>query len=62
MVYVDFMTANDEVRRSVVELSLEARKQRERAFWELVERFRVSHEHTDVKQLGEELGRFVFGE
>ena len=46
----------------LVELGLEARKQKERAFFELAERFRDSKDPQEVKQLGDELGRFVFGE
>ena len=46
----------------LVELGLEARKQKEKAFFELAERFRDSKDPEEVKQLGDELGRFVFGE
>ena len=46
----------------LVELGLEARKQKEKAFFELAGRFRDSKDPEEVKQLGDELGRFVFGE
>jgi hypothetical protein len=46
----------------LVELGLEARKQKEKAFFDLAERFRDSKDPEEVKQLGDELGRFVFGE
>ncbi len=46
----------------LVELGLEARKQKEKAFFELAERFRDADDPKVVKQLGDELGRFVFGE
>lgn len=46
----------------LVELGLEARKQKEKNFFELAERFRGAHDPNEVKQLGDELGRFVFGE
>ncbi len=46
----------------LVELGLEARKQKEKAFFELAERFRDCDDPEQVKQLGDELGRFVFGE
>jgi hypothetical protein len=46
----------------LVELGLESRKQKEKAFFELAERFRDSRDPEEVKQLGDELGRFVFGE
>jgi len=46
----------------LVELGLDARKQKEKAFFELAERFRDCDDPKQVKQLGDELGRFVFGE
>ena len=46
----------------LVELGLETRIQKEKAFFELAERFRNSRNPEEVKQLGDELGRFVFGE
>jgi hypothetical protein len=46
----------------LVEMGLEARKQKEKVFFELAERFRESDDPEQVKQLGHELGRFVFGE
>ena len=46
----------------LVELGLEARKRKEEAFFELAERFRSTNDPAEVKQLGDELGRFVFGE
>jgi hypothetical protein len=46
----------------LVELGLEASKLKEKAFFELAERFRGSKDPAEVKQLGDELGRFVFGE
>ncbi len=46
----------------LIELGLEARKQKEKDFFELAERFRDAHDPKEVKQLGDQLGRFVFGE
>ena len=46
----------------LVELGLEARREKERAFFELAKRFRASSDPEEVKQLGNELGRYVFGE
>ena len=46
----------------LVELGLEARKQKEKEFFELAERFRDTKDPAEVKHLGDELGRFVFGE
>jgi hypothetical protein len=41
---------------------IEASKQKEKAFFELADRFRASEHPDEVKRLGDELGRFVFGE
>ena len=46
----------------LIELGIEASKQKERAFFELAERFRASKDPVESKRLGDELGRFVFGE
>lgn len=46
----------------LVELGLEARKQKEKDFFELADRFRGANGPIEVKQSGDELGRFVFGE
>lgn len=46
----------------LVEMGLEARKEKEKAFFELAERFRETDDPEQVKKLGHELGRFVFGE
>jgi hypothetical protein len=44
------------------EQGIEAAQQKEKAFFELAERFRAASDPEQVKQLGNELGRFVFGE
>ena len=46
----------------LVELGLEARKQKEREFFDLAERFRASSDPEEVQRLGDKLGQFVFGE
>ena len=46
----------------LIEQGMEARRQKEKAFFELAERFRAAKDPQQVKVLGEELGRFVFGE
>jgi hypothetical protein len=46
----------------LVELGLEARKQKEREFFDLAERFRASSDPEEVQRLGDELGQFIFGE
>jgi hypothetical protein len=46
----------------LIEQGIEARKQKEKAFFQLAERFRSADDPEQVKQLGNQLGRFVFGE
>jgi metal-responsive CopG/Arc/MetJ family transcriptional regulator len=46
----------------LIELGIEARKQKEKAFFELAGRFRSTSDPEEAKQLGDELGRLVFGE
>ena len=45
----------------LVEQGIEARKQKETLFFELAERFRAASDPEQVKRLGDELGRLVFG-
>jgi hypothetical protein len=45
----------------LVEEGLKARKQKEKAFFELAERFRAAEDPKDVERLGEQLGQMVFG-
>jgi hypothetical protein len=46
----------------LIELGIEARQQKEKKFFELAERFRASEDPEQIKRLGDELGRFVFGD
>jgi hypothetical protein len=46
----------------LVRLGIEARKQKEKAFFELAERYRAANDPEEAKQLGDQLGRLVFGE
>jgi predicted transcriptional regulator len=46
----------------LIEQGIEVRQQKEKAFFELAERFRAAREPEQVKELGDQLGRFVFGE
>jgi len=46
----------------LIELGIEARKQKEKAFFDLAERFRSTRDPQQAKRLGDELGRLVFGE
>jgi len=54
--------SDNRVLVELIELGIEASKQKEKAFFELAERFRASTEPAESKRLGDELGRFVFGE
>jgi hypothetical protein len=50
--------------RMLVELleeGIEAQKQKEKAFFELAQRFREADDPKEVERLGEELGQMVFG-
>ena len=46
----------------LIEEGIEARKAKGKLFFEVAERFRASQDPAETKRLGEELGRFVFGE
>ena len=54
--------SDNRVLVELIEQGIEAQKQKEKAFFELAERFRSADEPAQIKQLGNELGRFVFGE
>jgi hypothetical protein len=46
----------------LVEEGIEARKRKEKAFFELAERFRAATSPDEAARLGDQLGRMVFGE
>jgi predicted DNA-binding ribbon-helix-helix protein len=54
--------SDNRVLVELIEQGIEARQQKERAFFQLAERFRAADDPEQVKQLGDQLGRFVFGE
>jgi hypothetical protein len=54
--------SDNRVLVDLIEQGIEAQLQKEKAFFELAERFRASRDPVEVKQLGDELGRLVFGE
>jgi predicted transcriptional regulator len=54
--------SDNRVLVELIEQGIEAAKQKEQAFFELAERFRSSKDAAEIKKLGDELGRFVFGE
>jgi predicted transcriptional regulator len=46
----------------LVEQGLEAQREKEKAFFALAERFRATDDPEEVKQLGDKMVRFIFGE
>ena len=44
-----------------MEQGIEDAQQKEKAFFQLAERFRAASDPEQIKQLGNELGCFVFG-
>jgi hypothetical protein len=45
----------------LIGLGIEAEKHKQREFFVLAERFRAATDPREVKRLGEEMGRMVFG-
>ncbi len=54
--------SDNRVLVELIEQGIEAQRQKEKAFFQLAERFRAANDPEQVKQLGDQLGRFVFGE
>ena len=54
--------SDNRVLVELIEQGIQAAKQKEKEFFQLAERFRAASDPEQVKQLGNELGRFVFGE
>ncbi|HTS38040.1 MAG TPA: hypothetical protein VMH04_20360 [Candidatus Solibacter sp.] len=54
--------SDNRVLLDLIEEGIEASRQKEKAFFELAEKFRAASDPKQVKNLGDELGRFVFGE
>jgi metal-responsive CopG/Arc/MetJ family transcriptional regulator len=54
--------SDNRVLVELVEQGLEAQKEKEKAFFALAERFRTAADPDEVKHLGDEMGRFIFGE
>ena len=53
-------SSDNRVLVELIELGIEARKQREKAFFELAERFRNASDPKEAKRLGDEMGLMVF--
>ena len=54
--------SDNRVLVELIELGIEAREQKEKAFFDLAERFRNASDPEQAKRLGDELGHLVFGE
>jgi hypothetical protein len=54
--------SDNRVLVELIELGIEAQKQKEKAFFALAERFRAESDPQQAKRLGDELGLLVFGE
>ncbi len=54
--------SDNRVLVELIEEGIAAQKKKEEAFFELAERFRSAKDPEEVKRLGDNLGRFVFGE
>ena len=46
----------------LIENGMEAERRKQEEFFELAERFRAASDPEDVKRLGDQMGRMVFGE
>jgi hypothetical protein len=46
----------------LIELGIDAQQQKKKALFHLAERFRAAGDPEQIKRLGDQLGRFVFGE
>ena len=54
--------SDNRVLVELIEEGIEASKQREKDFFQLAERFRATQDPEEIKRLGDEMGRFIFGE
>jgi len=54
--------SDNRVLVELIEEGIVAQKKKEQAFFDLAERFRAAKNPEEVKRLGDDMGRFVFGE
>ncbi len=54
--------SDNRVLVELVEQGLQAQREKEKSFFALAERFRAASDPDEVKELGDEMGRFIFGE
>jgi hypothetical protein len=53
--------SDNRVLLSLIEEGIAAAKQKEEEFFRLAEKFRSAEDPAEVKRLGDEMGRFIFG-
>jgi hypothetical protein len=54
--------SDNRVLVELIEQGIRAQEEKEKAFFAVAKRFREARDPREVAQLGDELGRFVFGE
>jgi predicted DNA-binding ribbon-helix-helix protein len=54
--------SDNRVLVELIEEGIASRQHKEKAFFELAQRFRSAEDADEVQRLGEQLGHFVFGE
>ena len=54
--------SDNRVLVELIEQGIQAQKEKEKAFFELANRFREANDPKEIERLGDQLGRFVFGE
>ena len=54
--------SDNRVLVELIEQGIEAAQRKEKEFFQLAERFRAASDPQQIKHLGNEMGRFVFGE
>jgi hypothetical protein len=54
--------SDNRVLVELIEQGIAAQQQKEKAFFQLAEKFRAASDPEQIKQLGDQLGHFVFGE
>ncbi len=54
--------SSNRVLLELIETGIEAEKRKQREFFEIAERFRNATDPKEVKRLGDEMGRMIFGD
>ena len=54
--------SDNRVLVELIEQGIQAEKEKEKSFFDLAQRFREARDPKEVERLGDQLGRFVFGE